>query len=189
MNFLDRLNLILTEKTNGSKSEFARKIGIHVSTISIWDDEHLPKGDILKRIHNEFNIDINWLLTGFAETGINIDRKEIEYNLKENEVLNVHSPGLGEQYGPDPLIHAITTLKKIFDSKSPVLIQAITANLAAFELSVKREGQLVSQAREIDNLRKECEELKRRITALEEDRKKEISRSSFTEESTESKAA
>jgi len=61
MSFIERIESIIRPL---SKAEFARKINIHVSTIGTWDDNHLPKGDILERIRKEFKVNIDWLLSG-----------------------------------------------------------------------------------------------------------------------------
>ena len=62
-----------------SREEFALKLGIDKSTIQRYEnDDNIPKGDILQQIHDEFNVNINWLLTGNGDPGISND-KDIEY--------------------------------------------------------------------------------------------------------------
>ena len=64
MGIKERIYEIIHRECNGSNAVFAERIDINVSTIQKWDDSHMPKGDILQRIHKEFNIDVTWLLTG-----------------------------------------------------------------------------------------------------------------------------
>jgi transcriptional regulator with XRE-family HTH domain len=47
-----------------TQRECANRLGIHTSTWQQYEDGNIPKGDILQRIHKEFLVDLNWLLTG-----------------------------------------------------------------------------------------------------------------------------
>lgn len=64
MGFKERIRELIHLKCNGSSTIFADRIGISTSTIRKWNDELLPKGYILQRIYDEFQVDITWLLTG-----------------------------------------------------------------------------------------------------------------------------
>jgi predicted nucleic acid-binding Zn-ribbon protein len=47
------------------------------------------------------------------------------------------------------------------------LISAIQANLCAFQLSVRRERQNAQQSKEIEDLKDECDALKKRLADME----------------------
>jgi transcriptional regulator with XRE-family HTH domain len=79
-------------KVRGSltQRECARRLDIHVSTWQQYEDGNIPKGDILQRIHKEFHVDLNWLLTGQGEpyTGLETQNGHIaedqgEYKIKK----------------------------------------------------------------------------------------------------------
>jgi len=73
-----------------SREDFARKIGADKSTIQRYENEdNIPKGDILRRIHERFGVDLNWLLTGRGEP----------YTIKEESGSFLKEPGSGKYYG------------------------------------------------------------------------------------------
>ena len=52
-----------------SQKKFGDLIGADQSTVQVWEiRNNLPKGDFLQRIHEQFGVNINWLLTGEGET-------------------------------------------------------------------------------------------------------------------------
>ena len=92
--FKERIRKIILDHCGGSNKEFADRINIVPSTILAWDDEHFPKGDILKRIHSVFNVDINWLLTGketpyLPEKTLLAGQEASEHGRLQNELLDV----------------------------------------------------------------------------------------------------
>ena len=169
-----------------SYKDFAKKIGVDVSTVHNYLKGHIPKGDVLQRVRKEFNVDINWLLTGQGRPYIDDRMREVvEINrqvlsdgeglwgkTKKHEVegrefvVTEFKPKNGE--AQDPFLSAISGLREIFDSKDQVLTTAIQANIRAFQLAVRREIQNDRQAQQIKTLQAECDELKNRIKALEE---------------------
>jgi transcriptional regulator with XRE-family HTH domain len=77
-------------KVRGSltQRECARRLNIHVSTWQQYEDGNIPKGDILQRIHKEFHVDLNWLLTGQGDayTGLETESGHIAENQGEYRV-------------------------------------------------------------------------------------------------------
>jgi transcriptional regulator with XRE-family HTH domain len=49
-----------------TQRECAKRLGIHTSTWQQYEFGNVPKGDILQKMHKEFQVDLNWLLTGKA---------------------------------------------------------------------------------------------------------------------------
>ena len=62
---------------------------------------------------------------------------------------------------------AVDALKEIFDSHDPVLIDAIRANLYAFQMYAKKDQELKQQTREIQDLKEKHKELKKVVEDLE----------------------
>ena len=62
-----------------TQRECAKRLNIHVSTWQQYEDGNIPKGDILQRIHKEFHVDLNWLLTGQGDpyTGLETESGHI----------------------------------------------------------------------------------------------------------------
>lgn len=179
MTLKERIKMIINDRCDRSNKRFAEQIGISPSTILIWDDEHLPKGDILSRIRKEFNVDINWLLTGQGEPYIK-DRKpepvglhtvvdrdglwgETRRHKKEGVDLSVTEFGPTEsiermvrspevEYNASTFGQAVAALRNIFDSEDPAVKAAIIANLAAFESSTQILNELSKIRARIDTI-------------------------------------
>ena len=152
-----------------SREEFALKIGTDKSTVQRYENENnIPKGDILLRIHKIFGTNITWLLTGEGE-----QFQKSSYP-KETLSLPVKESSAQHEYENDPFSRAASALKEIFDSGDPVLIDAIRANLYVFQLYARKARQLEQhldqaqrQSVEITELREELESLKKLIADLE----------------------
>lgn len=156
MGFKDRIREIITEYCGGSNNDFSNRIAINVSTIQKWDDEHLPKGDILHRIHKEFGIDINWLLTGESDPYLYRSSMNGSQKISEDIGLYNQTGGLGQ---------AVDQLAQILTSGNELIVRAILFNFQAFY------DTIVNQRRDKDRIKKleeESEALKERITVLEE---------------------
>jgi len=48
MGFYDRIKSVRGELT---QNEFADKLGVHLTTVQLWETGNIPKGDILLHIH------------------------------------------------------------------------------------------------------------------------------------------
>jgi transcriptional regulator with XRE-family HTH domain len=96
-------------KVRGSltQRECAQRLDIHVSTWQQYEDGNIPKGDILQRIHKEFHVDLNWLLTGQGEpyTGLETQKGHIAEDQSEYKTMKPFkrelpfSKGLAEKKG------------------------------------------------------------------------------------------
>jgi transcriptional regulator with XRE-family HTH domain len=76
MSIGDRIKQV---RGNLSRDAFASKIGADKSTVQRYENENnIPKGDILLRIHTEFGTNIHWLLTGEGEQYL---KKQPEYSV------------------------------------------------------------------------------------------------------------
>lgn len=184
----NRIRKVILEQCGGSNQAFADTIKINVSTIQKWKGENFPKGDILSRIRKEFNVDINWLLTGQGETYIK-DRKPVPVSTPQLEdkdglwgegrevtvggkkvPLTLFSPagqaGLPSEYNkPAGIGHAVDLLANILSSGDQIIVTAIMSNLRAFSDAVDSRRQAEER---ISKLEDECAVYEKRITALED---------------------
>ena len=99
----------------------------------------------------------------------------------ETPVMNGTGPRVEYNANINDFGATASGLKDIFDSGDPVLISAIQAGVHAFQTSVKREAHVRQQTEEIDHLKNECDDLKLRISTLENrlmegDRRKQVRR-------------
>ena len=62
---------------------------------------------------------------------------------------------------------AISALMEILGSGDPVLVPAIQANLRAFQAAARKEAQLSEQKEQIQLLKSECDEFRKKNSALE----------------------
>jgi len=147
-----------------SREEFALKIGTDKSTVQRYENNNdIPKGDILLRIHQEFDTDITWLLTGKGQS-------PPEEKGKNN--IPLKEPGV--DYDVDPFSRAVSALKEVFDSHDPALINAVSANLYVFRLYTRKDKQLKQQldkshhqSDELAEMHKEIDDLKNAIAGFE----------------------
>ena len=62
MTFSDRVKYI---RGNIRQKDFAERLDVSLGAVQHWEiDNQIPRGDILIRIRDRFNVDLNWLLTG-----------------------------------------------------------------------------------------------------------------------------
>jgi len=131
MAFKNRVKVVRGRLT---QKEFASRLGIHESTVQLYEAGHIPKGDILKRIHTVFHVDMNWLLTGegepFPEKGPTMIRERAASSFSHHT---------------DPMVEAIAVIKEIFDSRNQPLIKALATFLHAIKLTYKEAAGLKEQ--------------------------------------------
>jgi len=165
-------------------SDFADRIGVHVTAISKWDDKRWPSGRILKKIKEEFGVNIDWLLTGRGAPYINkvsgvpgtvsslrdgngLYGRTRRHDLPDGDLdVTLFEPEEGDDEA-DSFARAVGGLREIYDSKDPIIVPALHANIRAFRLAVHRERQIHEQSLRIKALEDECDVLKDRLENLE----------------------
>jgi transcriptional regulator with XRE-family HTH domain len=172
-----------------SRPEFGQKIGVSQSAVQNYETlNHIPKGDVLQRIHNEYGVDLNWLLTGKGEPytpyskgkqeglpsaegkGLWGQTRHHDVDGKQIDVTLFTPPSTQPSPDPrvlNPFVRGVGALQTIFDSGNPLLISAVQANLTAFEQAALQDRYLAEQSKKIQKLEEECEVLKKKIDTLE----------------------
>ena len=164
--------------------EVAKEAGISISSYQQAEKGIVPGKSILYSLSNYFNVTVDYLkgeevdhapevVAAFRESkselqdGEGLWGKTRQHNVEGTPPLTVteFKPKEGQVKGP--LRAAIEGLGEIFDSNDPILIPTIQAKIHAFQLAARREHQNTQQARQIKVLQDECDELKKRIDALE----------------------
>jgi transcriptional regulator with XRE-family HTH domain len=131
MDLKHRMKLVRGKLT---QKEFASRLGIHEGTVQLYEAGNIPRGDILKRIHTVFHVDMNWLLAGEAEP---FPEK------KPNGVSQ--RTALSFSHQTHPMVEAIGVVREIFDSRNQNLIKALTTFLHAVKITYKEVEELKEQ--------------------------------------------
>ncbi len=79
VNFVERLLRLINEKASGNQAFFANKTGISAGAITAYTKGRLPQAEQLIRIHEAFDVNLNWLLTGTGKPYVH----EREYGFPE----------------------------------------------------------------------------------------------------------
>jgi transcriptional regulator with XRE-family HTH domain len=169
MQFNDKKNSTFGErlrffrKAKGLNSnDFAKLLGISQGSLSgLENDKVNTSSETLSNLSKNTNININWLLTGIGNPYKTIDQAE---NVDPGQ-----SYALGEPipvYGPDrPNIGpAVDLLANILRSGDQVIVQALMANLHAFNRAVEKDR---AQLTRIQELEEKCRVLEERMNAFE----------------------
>lgn len=137
-----------------SRDAFAVKLRVDGSTIQRYETaDNIPKGDVLERIHQEFGVNLNWLLTGEGEPYINKDRAG-EFRMEDKEGLwaRTEEKEIGgikttvQVFEPkrprlvksiDPFAQAVGGLRRIFKGAHQDVKEAILANINAFQITAE----------------------------------------------------
>ena len=133
-----------------------------------------PNQNNLNKYISFYRCSKDWLLTGQGPVYQNTD--------DSNEAVGIVAGPASEYHtDKDDFGRAVSGLKEIFDSGDPVLVPTAKAGIHAFQISVRRETQINEQARKINRLEEECNDLKLRISTLENrlmegDRRKQVRR-------------
>ena len=175
---------------NLSREVFASKIGIDKSTVQRYEIyNNMPKGDVLERIYQEFDVNINWLFSGQGNMYIIKDEfndqvgvgdsldieikgsngQGIKYNTGERQMLKSAAPDK-PQHIIDQFGEASTGLREIFNSGDPILIPALLANIRAFQIAARREKEILGLKGRVKKLEEKCDkfdEIKERLETLE----------------------
>ena len=146
--------------------ELGKMVGVSETTIQNWEAGTWPKGKYIVTLAEALKCSTDYLLTNKGETEI---KKQVAplYN-KEDDLIDRGAEQVAEYGGGvDDFGKAAAGLKEIFDSRDPVLIPAIQANIRAFRISVRRERHIQQQADEITALKNENTNIKARLEAVE----------------------
>ena len=84
--FFDRMKLLIDEFGDGRPHTFGRKAMIPKGTMARYIKDRIPKPEHLVRIHETFDVNLNWLFTGIGERFI---IKDGEVDKKTNELIAV----------------------------------------------------------------------------------------------------
>ena len=134
--------------------KFAKLLGIKQGTLSdIETGKRKPSERILIAIEYRFSILPEQILTG-------------EQN---KSIYSTHKGRKKYTIPPDPIDQMIKGAKQIFNSNNPILIQALTLNIAAFQMAAKMSDDQKNQINELIDM---CEEISERISSLEEQSRK-----------------
>lgn len=134
--------------------DWAEYIGILPTAISNFHRKKNPRNpsfEYILAVAYKTKKPIEWYLYGTQEEGKPSDIKQTDLVVQEEFKL------WGTQLTDEDIIYC-TQLKRIFDSKHPVIVPMIISNLAAFEHIVNEEEK---KDRKVKNLEKRIESLEK----------------------------
>jgi transcriptional regulator with XRE-family HTH domain len=139
----DRLLILIDKTTGGSVSLFSRKTGINDKTLYTYLKGRAPSAEALFSICREFEININWLLTGKGPIYI--------YGEEKAAALEA-----------DPEIaDLIEGARRVLKSGNAVAFDALERNIRYFDFAIQQEKDMAEQ-------KKKLSEMEKRLSALEE---------------------
>jgi len=148
---------IARDQAGLTQEQAAELLGISVRAVQDHEsDAHRPGNNTINGYVKIYSCEKDWLL------GI---KKGIDYGLGRDEKLpEVRTTE--EKYGVDLSVQAGILLSNILSSGDQVMTQAIMSNLRAFNQAVNTQRK---DKNRITKLEEECEDLKKRVAALEEE--------------------
>lgn len=182
MTFAERIKFI---KGRLSQKAFGQKIGVSQSAVQLYEKGNIPKGDILARIHQEFQVDLHWLLTGRGAPYVTTHFEPSAKAASHETPKNTSSPLAPSPPTPEPPVHApaevnssfansVTQLLELYNTGDPALLATIEANLNAFQAcanqneEIKRQHQLISELKQENQaIKQQNAQILRRIKILE----------------------
>lgn len=165
-------NLVLRRnKLRYTQQKLSDLSSVKLRTIQNYEKGYKPKGDNIIALAEALECSLDWLLMDKGPEPGPPD-KEKQVGKTESLYNKVEAPCVGDrmvEYNADvdEFGRAVAGLKEIFDSRDPVLIPAIQANIHAFQRSVRQERQIQQQADEITALKKENSNTRALIEAIE----------------------
>jgi len=179
MSIAEHIKLIRGEL---SQSQFGKKIGASYRTVQSWETgESFPGSTFLNAIRRNFDVNIDWLLSGDGDPYITRD------TVKNNSTTNISDSkglfGKTEHYEVEGKPFRVTTfdteepppqevkmgaaieqLVQVLSSGNQILINAILKNLEAFSMAAEREKV---DADRILKLETKCDDLITRLNIME----------------------
>lgn len=149
----DRIKSIRGELT---QKEFAKKLGVSLGAVQYWEaNEQIPKGDILLKFRNHFNIDLNWLLTGQGEPFAERERDKAGYQaIQSSNIIELQHLDLVRNFKDKPRAKAINQALLELERTSPSAFEAIEAYIkgmvSGIQLMVAEPQSSYSERRKKD---------------------------------------
>jgi transcriptional regulator with XRE-family HTH domain len=96
-----------------TQAEFAKELGISVPTYANYESgRRLPQGDLLRLLNEQYNVDLNWLVTGEARTepGYQEFNERIFKRITATVVRLLREKGLLDEMSPDEFASALVLI-------------------------------------------------------------------------------
>ncbi len=135
-----RLLILVEEHTDGNAALFAQKAGIVQATFHNYIKGRPPNVNSLNNICNNFNVNLNWLITGKGE-----------------KYISGNAPTLDE----DPEIaELLDGARKVLTSGNPIAFDALERNIRYFAHAVATEKRMEILEAEMDEMKRMVMDLK-----------------------------
>lgn len=161
----NRIHRVILQCCGGSNQEFAKHLGINVSTIQKWKGDKAPGGKVLSKIRKIFGVSIDWLLTGEGKPFIK-SNPFLPSITKPEDPHNHRSSTTDELY-VDDFVTAVTVLQQIWEHGDNGIIEAFKANLQTLARTVRKERQLNRQTEKTKQLEERISNLEKKLETKE----------------------
>lgn len=154
----------LRKRSNLTQTDAANQIGLSYKALQDHEAGRVPNPNNLQKYLDFYGCSKVWLLTGEGEQYPGGEKQDLPLVGEEKEAYTAAQelPGMA-----DPMIQAIAGVKEIFDSRNTILIQALTLNIAAFQMASRTGKQIYEQKKDINDLRDLYNNLKNQISLIE----------------------
>ena len=149
---MDLGNRIRQVRGSLTQRQFADKIGVAVYTYQTYEKGSIPNGKILLRIHERFNVNITWLLTGEGSPTPPVESKQLMPAVSE----------AAAEYAP-PIDQLIEMVLKILDSNTE-FTRALQSNITAFYHALETKQRLARHADELHQHNQRLGAIEKKIT-------------------------
>jgi len=155
----NRLLKLVSLYSSGKHTVFAKKAGIPHGTFSAYIKGRVPHADHLCRIHDTYNININWLLTGIGEM-TRKPEKGLEDKKNDTYIYKEENPAAADE--PDYALKdkLIQTQDKVISQLE--LIGQLKDSLTEIKEKLKASEKLADRIRKEDEDAHRGEILKKR---------------------------
>ena len=151
----------LRENKGLSQQEAAIKLGIPERTLQSHEYGQWPNRKNQQKYIDFYGCSRIWFLT---DEGVPFPDQEASEKPAINRVDNDTSRQIDASFGT-----AVDALKEIFDSHDPAVIDTVRTNLYLCRSHVRKDFEMKQQSKEIQTLKEDHKELKKRIAALEDE--------------------
>ncbi len=147
-NFLERLNILITENEAGKHTVFARNSGIKAGTFQNYINGRKPSFDALLNICETYNVNLNWLIAGAGP----------KYNTDQGEPQTLD---------PDPEIAELMEgARRVLTSGNPIAFDALERNIRYFDHAIAAEKRVDASEKELQEMKEDVAIIKKEMTKL-----------------------
>lgn len=145
MEFIDRIKYVRGRLT---QREFAQRLEVSLGAVQHWEiDGQVPRGEVLLRMRKQFNVDVNWLLTGEGEPYIAPDtptpyEPKAEGGVVSSNVVVYQHVEIVKQFKDIELAKAANSDLLAIERLNPAAFREVAAYIKGIANGLKLAGEV-----------------------------------------------